>query len=214
MQTGFNPEAARSTLTGVQAAYNEFIQAIGTSVQSKFIGGMSQRWACNSAIEYFRDTFKPSLEAVITDANTRFSKHFEELNDSATKWASQTGSTFNKVNFTPNNFKYDISVIRENINGVRGIDKADAMNVVRDLQPIKQAAEAALTKASNVIVQYHAFYGEGQDEALVNSINRIKSALNSAFEEQISNIDRFIQKTITDYEDTAGRVAQNFSSAS
>ena len=208
--TGFNPEEVNQTLSGINAAYSELIRAIGTDMQSKFVGGMAQKWACNQAIEFFRDAFQPTCETLISDTNVIFQSVVDSVNSAASSWAASTGTTYNNSSFTPNNFKYDISVVRENIGGVRGIDKAEAQSVVNGLQSIKAAADTALAKAKTAVTSHSAFIGDGQAETLSQALDKIKNNVNNALTEVVAAVDKAIQATIASYEDTAGRVSQAF----
>ena len=55
--SGFDPNLVNQSINSVQRAYENLIQALGDDMQTKFIGGMQDKWACNDAQQFFNNNF-------------------------------------------------------------------------------------------------------------------------------------------------------------
>ena len=53
LNTGFNSTAIREALEKIGKSYESLMQALGTNMQSQFVNGMSDKWACQYAIDFF-----------------------------------------------------------------------------------------------------------------------------------------------------------------
>ncbi len=207
--TGFNPSDVSNSIKGVTRAYEDFCGAIIGSMQSKFVNGMSQAWACNQAQTFFNQSFKPAVDSLSSGATTIFESVVNSMNSAATSWASTTGSDWSNISFSPVNQKVDVSGILENINGVRGIDLETANSVTTSLATIKVAAETALTAAQNA-VNNCGFVGKSQAETLIASLGTIKNRINQATTELTAATKEAINNTVSTYGDLGGQVAEAF----
>ena len=53
--TGFNPELVNSTINRVSQSYENLNNVLVDSMQNKIINGLSDKWACNVAVEFFNN---------------------------------------------------------------------------------------------------------------------------------------------------------------
>ena len=165
-------------------------------------------WACKDAID-FGMILDNSVSRLLTDINNTFVDFFGVIDKAGYQWATSLQTSYAAINFTPRSFKLDVSLFRENINGIRGIDKDQAMMVISNLAKIKVEVMDALNKSKTVIVNNPNFFGTSTNY-LVQAMANIENRINAALEEIVSAIQNAINATITHYENTAGRIAQAF----
>ena len=67
-----NPNLVNQSINSVQRAYENLIQALGDDMQTKFIGGMQDKWACNDAQQFFNNNFKPSIDSLLSESTRIF----------------------------------------------------------------------------------------------------------------------------------------------
>lgn len=207
--TGFNPDLVNSSISSVRRAYENLIKALGDDMQSQFVAGMADKWACTQAQKFFNEAFKPAIDSLITSSNRTFESVVAAMNSAAQAWAQQTESSYSPQSFTAIMKTMDTSVIMENISGVRGIDLATSSNVVAKLSVIAEAAKSALSAAQNA-VENCGFIGGEQQNNLINSLGVIKNNIDNATQEVTTQTKDAIQKTIEVYADTEGKVSQAF----
>lgn len=207
--TGFDPELVNQSINSVKSAYNELIKALGDDMQNQFIGGMADKWACNQAQAFFNNAFKPSIDSLITSSNNIFESVVSSMNSAGQGWAAQTDSQYSVQSFSPISKTMDTSIILENINGVRGIDLAEANTIAAKLPMIAENAKQALTKAQQA-VENCGFIGGNQSSNLVNSLMTIKNKIDSLVQEIVTESKNAIDKTVQSYSNTEGKISQAF----
>ncbi len=209
--TGFDPEVVNTSINSVKNAYNSLSKALGDDMQNDFIGGMSDKWACNDAQKFFNDAFKPAIDGLIKSSNTIFESVVNSMNTAAQRWAADTESTYTPVTFSPIEKTMDTSVILENIGGVRGIDLENTDSVLAKLPMIAEAAKTALEEAKQA-VQSCGFldYASSQSENLSSSLETIKNNIDSAVQSMTNDSKNAINNTLERYGNTKGKVAEAF----
>ena len=185
VMTGFDPMLVTTSINSVNNAYEALMRALINDTQSKFINPMAMYWACNSAQKFFTEGLEPSVTSQANGVNTIFESVVSAMNDAARAWAAQTETSYSPVGFTPNTSKVDVSGVQENINGVRGIDKANATSTASVLSSIQASVESALDK--------------------------IKTNISTATKDLTSAVNSAIENTVASYGDTAGKVSEAFS---
>ena len=210
IMTGFDPMLVTTSINNVNNAYNELMRALINDTQSKFINPMAMYWACNSAQKFFTEALEPSVTSQANGVNTIFESVVSAMNDAARSWAAQTETSYSPVGFTPNTSKVDVSGVQENINGVRGIDKANATSTVSVLSSIQASVESALNSAKQAVSNC-GFVGDAQAETLIGSLDRIKTNISTATKDLTSAVNSAIENTVASYGDTAGKVSEAFS---
>lgn len=207
--TGFNPEIVNQAIGNVKKAYEELIGVLGDRMQTEFVGGMQDKWACNQAQKFFTNAFKPAIDNVIQSSNSTFESVVSSMNSAAQAWASETESSYSPQSFSPLTKTIDASVIMENIGGVRGIDKDSASTVAAKLPSLAQEANSALSSAQ-AAVQNSGFIGGSQQANLVNSLGEIKTKIDEVVNNITNETKTAVEQTIEAYGDTEGRVSQAF----
>ena len=210
--TGFNPADVATSINSVKSAYENLIRALGDDMQTKFVGGMADKWACADAQNFFNQAFKPAIDKLISSANTVFESVVSSMNSAANRWAADTCSTYSSISFSPINKTVDVSGILENINGVRGIDLENTNESLGQLPIICEQAKSALDAAKNA-VQNCGFLDASSSQAanLSNSLETIKNNIDSAVQEISNESKNAINKTLEVYGNTKGAVSEAFS---
>lgn len=206
--TGFDPELVTASINKVQNAYNELLAAIGTDMQNQFVNGMQDKWACNDAQTFF-NSFKATIDSLITNSNNTFESVVNSMNSAAKAWAEQTGTTWSGKQFSRNDLKMDITGIKENIGGVRGVD-LQATEISGKLPTIAEAAGRALDN-SKAAVSNCGFIGGTSETDLINSLERIKTSINEAVTQISNDCQKAIENTTKNYSTLEVNVSAAFS---
>lgn len=205
--TGFDPDLVSSSIDKVQAAYEELIRAIGDDMQNQFVNGMQDKWACNQAIKFF-ESFKNTMDSIILQSNNTFESVVQSMNSAATAWAQETESVWPGRQFNRNDKKLDVSIIQENIAGVRGVDP-EATAVSSKLTSIAASANSALSNAQSA-VQTCGFIGGGSAEQLISSLGRIKASIDDAVTQIAEACKAAIESTTQEYTNLEVKVSDAF----
>ena len=207
--TGFDPQLVSSSINKVINAYNELINQIGDKMQSDFVNGMADKWACKQAQTFFNSGFKPTVDELIRGTNVTFGSVVDAMNSAATAWAQSTDSSYSPVSFSVRNVTMNTDNIMENINGVRGIDFQLASSVSAKLPVINSNAKEALNSAKTA-VQGCGFIGGNQEEYLLQSLESIKTNIDNATTTITDQSKKAIDDTLATYTDVEGKVSQAF----
>ncbi len=209
--TGFNPDVVYASINKVKAGYEHLLRVIGDRMQNEFIGGMSDKWACNQAQGFFNEGFKPTIDNLIASSNTTFESVVASMNSAAQRWASDTESAYSPVTFSPIEKKMDTSIILENISGVRGIDLETTDQVVSKLPVIADDAKSALTEARQAVSECGFLDSYGfQADNLANSLESIKNNIDNIVQNITNDSKTAINNTLEQYGNTKGAVAEAF----
>ena len=206
---GFDPDKVRISINGVIGAYNDLYTALCGRMQTQFVNAMADKWACNQAITFFRNAFKPSIDNLLINVNNCLGSVVVSMNQAAQAWAADTQTSYSPITVDLNTTKIDVECIVENINGIRGIDVTLTSEVVSKLQTIVIECNAALDKAQHAVMD-SGFIGGSQAEALTNSLGTIKSKISATIEEVSSAAKLAIDNTVAQYSDTEGAISQAF----
>ena len=193
---GFDPELVATSINSVQTAYDSLISAIATEMQTQFVNAMQDKWACNDAQVFFSQ-FKVVLDKLITESNNTFESVIESMNSAASNWAQNTGSTWSSKTFTRIDKTMDVSGIKENINGVRGVDP-QATEISTKLMTIANNAISALTSAQTA-VDNCGFIGGSSASSLTASLAKIKTNIENAVNQISGDCASAIEKTTQAY---------------
>lgn len=207
--TGFDPELVKGSMSKVEDAYDKLMTALETKVQSEFVNPMAENWACNQAQTFFTNNFKPSIDSLLSSSFSTFQSVIMSMNSAASNWAKNTGTTWGAHTFRGTKKTIDVSGIKENINGVRGVNETEANNTAAKLPVIAREAEAALTSAQQA-VNGCGFVGRGMEETLVNSLQIIKTKISTSTDELSEAIKKVINTTVDNYGSLAEQVEEAF----
>lgn len=208
--TGFDPEVVSTSINKVISAYNELLTQIGDKMQSDFVDGMADKWACKQAQTFFTSAFKPTVDELIRGVNETFQSVVDAMNSAASAWAQSTDSTYSPVSFSVRQITMNTDGIMENINGVRGIDFQLSSPVSAKLPIINSNAKEALNKAKSA-VQGCGFIGGNQEEYLLQSLETIKTNIDNATTTITDQSKKAIDDTLSSYTDVEGKISEAFS---
>lgn len=207
--TGYDPNVVNSSINAVINSYNELMSQLKDGIQTKFVNGMSDKWACVNAVNFFNEGFKPTMDELLTSTDSIFESVVSSMNSAGSAWANDTGSQYSTVSFSVQGAKMDVSNIVENIGGVRGIDLQQSSAVINTLPTIASQAESALEQAKNA-VQNCGFIGGDQAANLISSLGMIKTKINTAVTDITNEVKSAMDQTVNTYQDTEGRISQAF----
>lgn len=208
---GFDPELVATSIKNVQSAYDDLIRAIATDMQSQFVNGMQDKWACADAQKFFQ-SFKNVMDILIKDSNNTFQSVVEAMNSAANGWAQQTGGTWANKAFNRLDKEIDVSSIQENIGGVRGADP-EATSVSGRLASISSSAISALSAAQSA-VQNCGFIGGSSASSLISSLGKIKANIESAVNQISNDCQKAIETTSQTYTNLDVKISDGFSGGS
>ena len=207
--TGFDPALVNGSMSRVEDAYSQLMAALKTKMQGDFVNSMSENWACNQAQTFFTGSFKPSIDSLLNGSYTTFQSVISSMNSAASNWATQTGTSWSGRSFKGSKETIDVSSIKENINGVRGVNETEANNTAGKLSTIASEAESALTQAQ-AAVNSCGFVGRSQEENLINSLQVIKNNINTSTTELTEATKKAINTTVDNYGSLATKVEEAF----
>ncbi len=207
--TGYNPSVVAESLSALQNAYNDLATALTTTLQNRFVEGMADKWASPNAVTFFTG-FQDTMNGVIIDADVIFSSVKGAMNSAAAQWAMSAGEGYSNIPFQENGNRINISSIQSEIGGVKGIDRDNASSTANSaLSAVQTDVESALSRA-NSAVQECGFIGGNQASNLQASLNQIQTNVNNAFSEIKQALEKAINDTVQQYNDTEGKISQAF----
>ncbi len=207
--TGFDPALVSNSINSVNNSYNELMRALVNDTQNKFVNPMAMYWACNSAQKFFNDAFLSAMTELTNGVNVTFESVVTTMNEAANAWAQQTETSYSPISFSANPSKIDVSGVQENINGIRGVDKANATSTVAVLSTIEASVDSALDSAKQAVANC-GFVGDAQAESLISSLEKIRTNISTATKELTSAVNSAIENTVSAYGDLAGKISEAF----
>ena len=213
---GFDPDKVNESIQKVENAYKDLKQAMKFDMQKNFVDEMGKYWACNEAQEYFRDGFKPVVDDLNDKSKETFKSVIDSMKSAAQNWAKITNTDIPIITSSIDiaimgeRIGIDTSVIRENFNGVRGVDEANALETIQQLDVINAHANNALIAAQNAVHDC-GFVGRNQADTLINSLGVIKTNIGNAIDEIINTSKKSISDTVDAYGRLADDVDRSFS---
>ena len=203
--TGFDPVAVTTSITKIQSSYDSLMQALINDTQTKFVDEMAKVWACKQAQEFFNGPFITSIEELATGVTEIFESVVNSMNSTAGLWAARTGTTYTKKTFVPNNSKLNVSVIKENLNGVRGIDEPRAQEIKEALKITN--IDSALDSAKAAVANCGFLGGE---EELITTLGTIKNNVSTTIAKVLEATQSYINSTLVVYGDAVEKAKANF----
>ncbi|HIS38946.1 MAG TPA: hypothetical protein IAB45_05495 [Candidatus Onthousia faecavium] len=206
--TGFNPELVNSTINRVSQSYENLNNVLVDSMQNKIINGLSDKWACNVAVEFFNN-FTQVYNQFLNETDNTFDSIYNSISSAGQAWANSTETSYVPPRFSTFHKKVNSSCIQENIGGVRGIDREQA-NSVAAILPVLASSASTICASLEAAVQNSGFLGDGQEESLVAKIKSISSNLNKIVEDVNTQFRSAVDNTVSAYGDLAGEVSRAF----
>lgn len=209
--TGFNAEKNKSTIQGVISAYNKVIMQTYYNFDSKFVDQLAKSWASKSAVDFY-SAVKTDVDQLNSSIAKQYKNIVDVLNDVSSKWAKTTGdvSAYSNITFDPAVKVLKDGVLKENINGDRGVDDAGCAQAIASLKTILQEAKSALNETKRAVAD-SGYIGGSQQSSLTASIEGIKTILETSYEKIINAANKAIGDTKDAYGTFAGKVSDAFS---
>ena len=212
---GFDPDKVNESMQKVENAYKDLKHAMKYDMQKNFVDEMGKYWACNQAQKYFRDILKPDVDEINDNSQKTFESVLDSMNSAAQSWARATDTSVpirmsNLGTRMGERVGIDTSVIRENFNGVRGVDEANALNTIPQLEIIKANADRALASAQTAVNDC-GFVGRNQADKLIESLGVIRNNISGAIDTLITSAKAAINDTVEAYGRLAEDVDKSFS---
>ena len=208
--TGYDPQKVSSSINAVKSAYRAYNDAMNTGIQTRFVKAMEGVWACEDAQNFFMQTYEPLVKGLYQRAETSLSSVVASMNDAASHWAATTQSEFSPVNHEQIADACDVSGIKLEINGVKGVDKDSASSIASQLANIRSEAESALTQAKQAVAD-SGFVGGSQQEQINNSLEEIRRNVGEVITTITENVKKAIDNTVENYGSLESAVSQVFS---
>ena len=205
----YNESEVVTSLGSIKKAYENLYNILSVDIQRNFVDEMANMWACNYAVEFFNNSFKPTFDELLNSINTSFENIVASISSAATAWASTSGNSFSDSGITLKTTKIDVSAIKENINGVRGIN-VNAQTIANRLVSISSQAERELTNTINA-VNDSGFIGGNMQENLVSSLTQIKNKMSEVINTLNNEVQQYVSKTTEQYQELASSTARAFS---
>ncbi len=212
--TGYDPSAVRTAITNIENSYDTLIDALISKNQTDFVQAMGSYWACEQAKQFFT-AYQKAIDALALDVKNVYTSIVNSMNDAANalaltsgeSWAESTESTGSTITVTPS---IDISSIKEDINGVKGIDLEQASKLLAVLDTILSNVNGALEDTLNA-ARASGFEGDEIENNLYGAINKIKTNIETAFSQIKTDVNREITDTINKYSTDASNISTAFS---
>ena len=208
---GFNPDQVNLCIESIKKSYEELIYLLGDGIQNNIVNELSNKWASNQAISFFNDVFKTSVDSLLISINAVFERVISLIISEAQIWANNTDTIYIAPEFVQINKMLDVSLIRENINGVRGIDLESCRNILAKLPSFVESTNTILNQAQHVISN-SGFIGGAQGENLYSLLGSVKTNIQNSVQDVISQFNNSAKSTVTGYSDTAGMISNMFAS--
>ena len=199
--TGYNEQEVIEATNGIKAGIQSYFEATNTRLENDFVRPMENLWASEDARTYFEsydDAVRAQFQSDLESLNTII----EHFNSAASKYASESGASYSPVGFDAPACECDISGIKTDIAGTRGINRVEAVETAQVLGAIREEAISALEEIKSA-ASSSGFYGEAMShqEAINESIENMKNSISNLIEEMYSNVDKAIQATADKYGD-------------
>lgn len=208
---GFNPDMLRTSIREVQSAYNNFMTQMSTNIQNNFVNELALYWGDNQAQMFFTK-FKSSIDSIINESNNVFQSVFDSMNDAGKLWTStkSPNSIWSEIPFERVNPTLDISLIKNNIDGLISMDTNTVINVTNSsLNSVMLEATRALEDAQRA-VQECGFVGGNSATNLCISLGKIKTRVGELVQNILESSKRSIEASASDYINIEAQVSDAF----
>ena len=197
--TGYNEQEVIEATNGIKAGIENYFGATNTRLENDFVRPMENLWASEDARSYF-ESYEDAVRAQFQSDLESLNTIIEHFNSAAAKYASESGASYSPINYDAPACDCDISGIKTDIAGTRGINRTEAIETAQVLNAIKEEAVGALESIKSS-ASASGFYGEAMahQEAIDNSIENMKNRISNLIDEMYSRVDQAIQATADKY---------------
>ena len=209
---GYDPNVVKTSIGKVNESFKMFTDAACKSMQNDFVNQMGNCWAAPAAVEEFAK-MKEANDSLTSSAEKTFQSVVNVMNTGSRNWASQTREGAVTVGFESTRTTIDVSCIKHDIGGKRGISSGSAQSTANVLTQIIANLGTALDNAVSAVSSC-GFISGGESGALQASLNQIKSSYTEAMTSNYNSMKKAIEQTIEDYRSTSKTNTGNFTANS
>ena len=211
--TGFEAEKVNDSINSLINCYNNLIRITFTEFEDNFIATLATSWASQDAVDAYK-TFKQNEDNLNRSIRDSYGNYIKTMNDAGKMWATGTNtSTYRSVLFNPTIEELDSEGLHENIGGNRGVDDAGCEAALSILQDLSTKAHTILDDTKKSVLD-SGFIGGNQQEAINNSIDKIKRKIESNYNEIVVIINKSVRETKERYGSLARTVTSKISEES
>ena len=195
--TGTNASEIAASLNKIQAAYENLMAALHDRMQAEFIDQLGEQWACEDAQDYFNNTVKPTMDDMLSASYKTFQNIVETMNSWGASWSQLHKSNWSNIQFNGLLKTVDVSCIKLDINGGKGIDEEEANATAANLTSIESDVNSAVSEAESAVHEC-GFLDPGvmMESNLISSLNTIKSKFEEAIAEVREGFKTHVNKTV------------------
>ena len=211
ISSGIGITTARQYLKKVNTTYDRLMNVLFNKTE-EFIEEMGRYWAAPVARDFFTKIFVPQINALLSYSHQLMNSVNSTVNNASERWARHNKAIWTIVPFTGVTKRVideTASAIKEQINGVQGIDKINAIEAMKKFANYKKDIEEILAEAIRA-ANGAGFLGGTQESSLINAITKLKNKMTSSIDTITRDMNTAITKTVELYEDQEGRVSKVF----
>lgn len=208
--TGVNLGQVRNAIAKVMGDSNSVVSAMH-SATSTFVEPMSQAWASEQAVEFFK-AYKEVADNIIKETVKVCKSVMDSMDSAASNWAALNGASYSKVNGNILEKEVDVSSIKNNIGGTRGIDVNVATDLAKQqLGAIRERIAGYFDDVVGVLNANTGFLDDNnqQTSALVSSVTSIGENIGNA----LLNLENQANTKINETVEAHGTFVSSVSSA-
>ena len=206
--TGFDPSLVKGAVNAINQASQDIEKALFDTNYNSFVSPMSAIWGSPQAVKFFGEYRKAVLE-INKEVSKTLTSVFDSMNSAASNLAAIAGSSWARLTPWRSIKDLDVSCVKDNINGVIGIDTQQATNLSSQMQTIVTAIGQALQEAVTA-VDNSGFIGGEMQSSLKSSLTKIRTNIAHTFNELRSQVSTAINETATQYGTTSTNISSAF----
>ncbi len=207
-KTGFNSSKVSNAIANVSSAYVNIMNALIEKNETSFVIPMSYIWGSSQAKKFFLE-YQSVITSMSSEVTTIFKSIVDAMSSAAGILATIAGTSWETKELSAVKRILDISSIKEEINGVIGIDQTQAVSVADQLDSILQAVSEGLQEAKTA-VDNSGFIGGEIPSRLVSSLGKIEANISNSFSSLKQQAHDTIQGIANTYTTTSANVSSSF----
>ena len=198
--TGYNEQEVIEATNGIKAGIQSYFEATNTELQNQFVTKMSEKWASEDAVTFFK-AYEENVRAQFQSDLESLTSIVDHFNSAAVKYASESGATYSPISFDAPACECDVQGINVVFaDGGRGIYRTEAELIAESLNTIKENAFSALESIKSA-ASSSGFYGEtmSHQEAINESVENMKNKISNFVEDQLNAFGSAVTATVEKY---------------
>ena len=208
---GYVEQDVRDAIGKYEEGLESFSKALYAGLQSDFVEPMSQNWASTQAQKFFTGPYKTSIEELYKSVEESLASVTAALNSAADKLARAGEDTWTEIAHTPTKNPMDVSVVKENLNGKRGVALASTTSTLEHLATIHSSTSQTLDGLTNALSNSGFKDAAGEQQAAINrSMSDIKNDVLDFVNSINTSIKSYLDETVRLYGDLVSSNVESF----